>query len=136
MNNMRQFFNKYGASIMTVVVVFITILTVFSMLGINLNPKKDKHIQKVVTIESLDNLDSYNETVFCDKFMSEPHKINEHCNKLTASNCKAASCCVLLNGKNCAAGDKHGPTFHTKNGKDIEVDYYYHKSQCYGEQCS
>ena len=99
MNNMRQFFNKYGASIMTVVVVFITILTVFSILGINLNPKKDKYVQKVVTIESLDNLDSYNDTVFCEKFMSEPQKINEHCNQLTTSNCKAAGCCVLVNGK-------------------------------------
>ena len=132
MDNILNFFRLYGSNVIIVVVSFFTLLTAFSMLGINFNPK-NKYIKQVVTIETLDNINSDNTESFCKKFSSQPHEINKYCNKLTANNCNSVSCCILTNSSKCVSGNKSGPTFHTKNGKEIEVKHYYHKNKCYGD---
>jgi hypothetical protein len=63
---------------------------------------------------------------------NDPDEINSLCNQLTQKNCKVSSCCVVLNGNKCVGGDKHGPTFHSENGKKINLDYYYYKNKCFG----
>ena len=133
MNSTLQFFKLHGSSIMTVVIIIITLLTAFSMLGINLNPKRNKRVEKVVTIESLDTISSSNKHAFCQKFSSRPEEINKHCNKLTANNCKSVGCCVLADGKKCVAGNKHGPIFHTEKGKETKIKFYHHKTKCHGD---
>ena len=119
--------------------LFFTLLTLFSILGVNFNPNVSKQIKKIVTIEAFDKKKketfpslSDNDNAFCDM---NPQKINEQCKKLSVKSCVLPKCCVLLNGANCVGGDKNGPTYHTENGKNIKVDYYHHKSTCHGN-CS
>jgi len=130
MNEIGIFFRAYGSSILIVVIGFFTLLTLFSMLGVNFNPVVNKEIMKVVTIEAF-NIDE-NENAFCQKFATEPQKMNEQCKKLSIKSCSIPSCCVLLNGMSCVGGDKHGPTFHTENGVEKPFNYYHHKTTCYG----
>jgi hypothetical protein len=66
---------------------------------------------------------------------SNSASLNESCAKLTKKNCNATSCCVVLNGKKCVAGNQDGPTFKTESGEDIAVDYYYYQNKCYGNSC-
>jgi hypothetical protein len=61
--------------------------------------------------------------------------VKKSCTKLTKKNCNATTCCVMLNGKKCVAGNQDGPTFKTDSGKDIKVDYYYYQNKCYGNNC-
>ena len=127
---LRTFLRAQGAYIIMVVVIFFTFLTMFSILGVTFNPVEDKHIQKVVTIESFEDSDFIDG--LCEKHSGEPHEIEEKCTALTEDNCNSTSCCVWLNGKKCVAGDSNGPTYHTHGGKDIDVLYYYHKNTCKG----
>jgi cytoskeletal protein RodZ len=66
---------------------------------------------------------------------SNSASLKESCNKLTKKNCNSTSCCVILNGKKCVAGNQDGPTFKTESGEDITVDYYYYQNKCYGNSC-
>jgi hypothetical protein len=66
---------------------------------------------------------------------SNSASLKESCTKLTKKNCNATSCCVVLNGNKCVAGNQDGPTFKTDSGKDITVDYYYYQNKCYGNSC-
>jgi hypothetical protein len=68
----------------------------------------------------------------CDLYSRDMVKLNAKCQKLSAENCKIPSCCVLLNGTNCVAGNFNGPIF-TKD--DSDYTYYYNKEVCYGD-CS
>ena len=61
--------------------------------------------------------------------------LKESCAKLTKKNGNSTSCCVMLNGKNCVAGNQDGPTFKTDSGEDINIDYYYYQNKCYGDNC-
>ena len=103
-------------------VIFITLLSIFSILGINFNPITNKKIQKIVTVESFspDNLSDS----FCSDYLTDSNKLNNQCNKLTESNCNSTSCCIWLNGTSCVAGNASGPTFRTTKGKPIEVKSY------------
>ena len=49
-----DFLKTYWPSIMSVVITFITLIIVFQIVGVNFTPVEDKHIEKVVTIESFD----------------------------------------------------------------------------------
>jgi len=69
----------------------------------------------------------------CKKYQGDYGKINEKCNRLSNENCKIPSCCVLLNDSKCAAGNIHGPTYLTEQGKSIDYDYYHYKGKCYGK---
>jgi cytoskeletal protein RodZ len=66
---------------------------------------------------------------------SNSASLKESCNKLTKKNCNSTSCCVVLNGKKCVAGNQDGPTFKTESGEDVTVDYYYYQNKCYGNSC-
>jgi cytoskeletal protein RodZ len=66
---------------------------------------------------------------------SNSASLKESCTKLTKKNCNSTSCCVILNGKKCVAGNQDGPTFKTESGEDITVDYYYYQNKCYGNSC-
>ena len=66
---------------------------------------------------------------------SSSDSLKESCTKLTKKNCNATSCCIVLNGGKCVAGNQSGPTFKTDSGEDINVDYYYYQNKCYGNSC-
>lgn len=50
---MGAFFASQGANILTLVVMFLTVIVLFKIIGVDFNPKVDKHIAKVVTVESM-----------------------------------------------------------------------------------
>ena len=127
----EQFFKIYGPDVLTVVVVLIASLVLIAILGINLNPPKHTHIEKVVTIE---NFDSKFSDGLCQLNAGEPHKIEADCNTLHEDNCRATSCCIWINGQKCVAGNERGPRYHTDNNKDrINIDYFYYKDKCLGD---
>ena len=66
---------------------------------------------------------------------SSSASLKESCAKLTKKNCNSTSCCIVLNGEKCVAGNQDGPTFKTDSGEDITVDYYYYQNKCYGNSC-
>ena len=66
---------------------------------------------------------------------SSSSSLKESCSKLTKKNCNSTSCCIMLNGEKCVAGNQDGPTFKTNSGEDITVDYYYYQNKCYGDKC-
>ena len=127
--NLKGFLRTNGAYIITIVVIFFTILTAFSILGVTFSPIEDKHIQKVVTFEAFSDNSKFSDDLCAD----EPDEIHEKCAELSKDNCNTTSCCVLLNGNKCVGGGKHGPTYHTDGGKDVDVDYYHHKNTCKGK---
>ena len=127
---LRTFFRTQGAYIIMIVVIIFTLLTLFSILGVTFTPVEDKHIQKVVTIESF--ADSDFSDGLCEKHSAEPHEIEKKCKELTEDNCNSTSCCVWLNGQKCVAGNKRGPTYHSDGNIDIDVAYYHHKNTCKG----
>jgi hypothetical protein len=61
-------------------------------------------------------------------------ELNKKCQELSPTNCKIPSCCVLLNGVSCVAGNVNGPTYNTAQG--AQTDYYYYKNKCYGAGCT
>jgi len=134
MSSTTVFLKEQSANILTVVIIFLTLLTLFSIMGVNFNPVVDKHVEKVVTIESFGP--SIDPDGGCHQ-STKPLDIEKYCNSINVEdNCRATSCCVFLNGKKCVGGSSRGPTFHTKNGKDIDVKYYAYKDDCYGDGCS
>ena len=71
---------------------------------------------------------------FCSFHRKNPSKIEEMCKQLDKNTCSSTSCCVLLGGASCVAGNETGPT-QKSNYADIFVrnkDYYYYQSKCYG----
>ena len=68
----------------------------------------------------------------CEKYKDDYDTLNEKCGKLTEENCVIPECCILLNGNKCVAGNAYGPTFLTKEGKEIDYKFYNHKTKCYG----
>lgn len=70
---------------------------------------------------------------FCTSDANDKSELERKCGKLTKTNCKDISCCVLLNGAKCVTGDSHGPTFESdhKSGDD----YWYYKEKCFGKSC-
>lgn len=71
---------------------------------------------------------------FCQRYKDYPDKIEQICKTLDVNTCGSTSCCVLMGGSKCVAGDKQGPTFQT-NYSDVFLrnkETYYHKGKCYG----
>ena len=52
-NYFETFFYKNGEYIILLVVMFLSVLVLFRILGVDFNPKVNKHISKVVTLESM-----------------------------------------------------------------------------------
>lgn len=71
---------------------------------------------------------------FCSFNKNFPDKIEEKCGKLDNDTCATTSCCVLLGGTKCVAGDQNGPTNKTNySNRDIRRrDKYFFGGKCYG----
>jgi hypothetical protein len=133
---------KFILNVFITVVIIFALISFISTIGINLDtPEEPKKLLQVVTVEGLKNkLDTSiimnKSDAFCEKYRGSSDSLNTACTKLTDKNCKSTSCCVLVNGKKCTAGNADGPTFNTdKNGKTKNIDYYYYRSKCYGNKC-
>lgn len=132
--------------------IFIGVIIIFALIifievsNLNLNTDQaNKKVVQVVNIEALQNNDNTNKkdtpdtsinlNPVSDFCKSSSDSLKESCTKLTKKNCNETSCCIMLNGKKCVAGNQDGPTFKTESGKDITVDYYYYQNKCYGNSC-
>ena len=130
-----------------VLCIFIGVIFIFALIilidviHLDLNPDKStKKVVQVVNIEALKNNNDSNDTTInlnpiSDFCKSSSDSLKESCGKLTKKNCNATTCCVMLNGEKCVAGNQDGPTFQTESGKDITIDYYYYQNKCYGNSC-
>lgn len=77
---------------------------------------------------------AFKTTGFCEENKGFPDKLEEKCGALTAETCASTSCCVLLGGAKCVAGNQNGPTLKQNYG-DVFVrnkDFYTHLGKCYG----
>jgi len=133
---------KFILNVFIAVVIIFALISFISSIGINLDtPNTPKKLVQVVTIEGLQNPPDTSITMnksdaFCEKFRGSSGSLNDECAKLTDKNCGSTSCCVLVNGKKCEAGNADGPTFNTdSNGKTNNLDFYYYQSKCYGDKC-
>jgi hypothetical protein len=71
---------------------------------------------------------------FCDANKKNPIETEIQCGKIDKTACASTSCCVLLGGAKCVAGNQGGPTMKA-NYSDIGLlnkDYYYYQGKCYG----
>lgn len=128
-----DFLQKYWPSILTVVVIFLTLLTAFKMMGVNFEPIEDKRITKVVTIESFESR-ADPETV-AKISGKDPAGLHSACTSISKKSCGVASYCVLLNGEQCVGGNASGPTYLTNDGAKVDYKYYMHQGKCYGKKC-
>ena len=133
---------KFILNVFITVVLIFALISLISLIGFNLDTQDmPKKLLQVVTIEGLQNppdtsIVMNKSDAFCEKYRGSSGSLNDECAKLTDKNCGSTSCCVLVNGKKCAAGNADGPTFNTdSNGKTKNLDYYYYQSKCYGPKC-
>jgi hypothetical protein len=70
----------------------------------------------------------------CKKYKRLPAKNEEYCRSLDAGTCSSTSCCVLLGGSKCVAGNERGPTYKNNYGDYLvrNKDSYYYNGRCYG----
>jgi hypothetical protein len=71
---------------------------------------------------------------FCEFNKNSTQQIENECNQLDKNVCASTSCCVLLGGSKCVAGNKEGPAFPSNYG-DIYLgnkDQYFYQGKCYG----
>lgn len=116
-----DYFKVNGEYIISLSIIFFTIIIYFSINEYNFNKKKN--FKKQFVVETFKEMNKS----LCDTSISKD-KINDNCKKLTKDNCKLIECCVLLNGEKCVGGDKNGPTY-----VDTDYDYYHHKNICNGK---
>jgi len=133
---------KFILNVFIMVVLIFALISFISLLGITLNSEyTPKKLIQSVTIEGLENSPNTSIVInknaaFCEKYRGSSGSLNDMCSKLTDKNCNSTSCCVLVNGEKCAAGNAEGPTFNTdRNGKTKNIDYYYYQNKCYGNKC-
>lgn len=71
---------------------------------------------------------------FCTQEAHNKLAIDEKCRATDKNQCASLTCCVLLGGAKCVAGNEHGPTM-TGHYSDFTIrdrDYYYYQGKCYG----
>lgn len=71
---------------------------------------------------------------FCHYDNKNKNKIENKCLELENNVCASTSCCVLLGGKKCVAGDNSGP-YMRSHYNDLSLnpkDHYFHQGKCYG----
>lgn len=79
-------------------------------------------------------VNSASDSGFCNYYKSDPDQLEAKCNTVGPANCAATTCCVLLGGQKCVAGNENGPTMKA-NYSDFLVlnkDFYYYQGKCYG----
>jgi hypothetical protein len=70
----------------------------------------------------------------CAKYKNLPAKNEEYCRSLDGPTCASTSCCVLLGGSKCVAGNETGPTYKNNYGDFLlrNKDSYFYNGKCYG----
>lgn len=71
---------------------------------------------------------------FCTQFANDNLAKNEKCGTLDQATCASTSCCILMGGTKCVAGDLNGPTLKTVYS-DVTIpnrDYWYYQGKCAG----
>jgi hypothetical protein len=71
---------------------------------------------------------------FCSNLKNSPEQLEQACISQNKTTCGSTSCCVLLGGSKCVAGNELGPTNKANYG-DIYIrnrDFYYYQGKCYG----
>jgi hypothetical protein len=70
----------------------------------------------------------------CEANANFPDKQEEYCRTLDKNTCSSTSCCVLLGGSKCVAGNEKGPTYKANYGDHLlrNKDSYYYNGKCYG----
>lgn len=71
---------------------------------------------------------------FCNQYKDNKGAIEEKCAALDTNTCASTSCCVLIGGQKCVAGNENGPT-NSANYSDYNLrnrDFYYYNGKCYG----
>lgn len=71
---------------------------------------------------------------FCSFNKNSNNNTEVACLKLDKNTCASTSCCVLLGGAKCVAGNENGPTIKS-NYSDIYLknkDFYFYQGKCYG----
>jgi len=71
---------------------------------------------------------------FCKANENDKQKIEDKCKAIDKESCASTSCCVLLGGEKCVAGNEKGPHM-TANYTDPNLrnkDFYYFQGKCYG----
>lgn len=70
----------------------------------------------------------------CKMYANLPAKNEEYCRSLDTNTCSATSCCVLLGGSKCVAGNERGPIYKNNYGDYLvrNKDSYYYNGKCYG----
>ena len=79
-------------------------------------------------------IESARDIGFCEFNKNSVDKIEEQCSKLDKNVCASTSCCVLLGGSKCVAGNKEGPSLKSNYGDTFirNKDHYYYQGKCYG----
>lgn len=71
---------------------------------------------------------------FCTQDKDDTAMIEEKCGALDLNTCASTSCCTLLGGQKCVAGNENGPR-NIANYSDYNLknkDFYYYQGKCYG----
>ena len=71
---------------------------------------------------------------FCAQYKNDTTAIEEKCAALDLNACASTSCCALLGGQKCVAGNENGPK-NLANYTDYSLknrDFYYYQGKCYG----
>ena len=95
----------------------------------DLDSNSNKNIGKVVTIEAMS--DSSFAAAFCNEYKHNHTALEKNCNKMHHKECKRSTCCILLNGKKCVAGNAKGPIFFGHGDKPNINNYWHYKNTCY-----
>jgi hypothetical protein len=71
---------------------------------------------------------------FCTQFKNNTLAVEEKCGALDLNTCASTSCCTLIGGQKCVAGNENGPS-NPANYTDYSLknkDFYYYQGKCYG----
>lgn len=123
----KEFLRMYWPYILITTVSLLTL----NILGINFDPIKSSHIEKVVTIENF--YTKPNIETLPKSFNYDLNKSHLTCKELSDKSCRNTSFCVLLDHNKCVGGNDAGPTYITQNNKPVSYSSYIHKETCYGQ---
>jgi hypothetical protein len=133
MTTVYEFVQNNWPNILTVVVLFLTLLTAFKMMNVNFTSIEDKGIKKVVTFESFESRADPETVMKISR--TDPAGLHSTCTSISKKSCGVASYCVLINGEQCVGGNSNGPTYLTKDGAKVDYQYYMHQGKCFGKNC-
>tara|TARA_B100001142_G_C14215637_1_gene609407 strand:- start:136 stop:456 length:321 start_codon:yes stop_codon:yes gene_type:complete len=64
-NNIFEDFFRHSAEILMMVVIILAVISIFSIMGISFKTGKNKHVNKIVTIETMKNIDNDKNNLTC-----------------------------------------------------------------------